>query len=61
MNTIQINVSDYYGKPQYYPIMPPPIFDALEAATLNGEDFAQVDKGQFDKMVGEYIFKCKQP
>ena len=54
MNTIQIKVSDYYGIPSYYPIMPRPIFDALEAATLNGEDYATVDKALFDEMIENY-------
>ena len=57
MNTIEIKVSNYYGKPQYFSVMPPPIFDALEAATLNGDDFAQVDKTLFDKMIEDYRLK----
>ena len=54
MNTIEIKVSDYYGIPSYYTVMPPQIFDALEAATLKGDDFAPVDKAQFDKMIEDY-------
>lgn len=54
---VMIQVSAYYGNPSYYSVMPQPIFDALEAATLNGEDFAMVDKVQFDKMIESYIQK----
>ena len=36
METITINVADYYGNPSYYSVMPEAIFDALELASLNG-------------------------
>ncbi|MDR1755585.1 MAG: hypothetical protein LBR65_01305 [Culturomica sp.] len=54
---VMIQVLAYYGNPSYYSVMPQPIFDALEAATLNSEDFALVDKTQFDKMIESYIQK----
>ena len=57
---IMIQVSSYYGNPSYYSIMPQPIFDALEASSLNGEDFALVDKVQFDKMVVDHKIKIEQ-
>ena len=60
METITINVADYYGKPSYYSVMPESIFDALELASLQGEENATVNKDQFDKMIVEYNKKMKQ-
>jgi hypothetical protein len=60
METTKIKVSDYYGEPSYYSVMPQPIFDALEAAALNGEEFATVDKAQFDKMIEDYKLKTQK-
>jgi hypothetical protein len=40
--------------------MQQPIFDALEAAALNGEEFADVEKAQFDKMVIDHKTKMEQ-
>lgn len=57
METTKIKVSDYYGSPSYYPVMPRAIFDALEAACLNGEEYVSVDKAQFDEMIEAYKFK----
>ena len=54
MATVEIRVKDYYGKPSYYSVMPQGIFDALESASLNDEEFATVDKAQFDKMIVEH-------
>lgn len=54
MTTIQVKVSDYYGVPSYYSVMPRPIFDALEAATLNGEEYIDVEKALFDTMIDNY-------
>jgi hypothetical protein len=59
MKTIKIKVADYYGIPAYYSVMSQEIFDSLEAANLNGEDFALVDKIQFDKMIEDYKLKMK--
>lgn len=56
----KIKVNDYYGVPSYYSVMPQPIFDALEAAALNGEEFADVEKAQFDKMVIDHKTKMEQ-
>lgn len=60
METIKIKVNDYYGNPSYYSVMPQEIFDALELASLKGEEFATVDKVQFDTMIVEYDKKMKQ-
>lgn len=60
MDTIRIKVSDYYGNPSYYSVMPQAIFDALEAFSLNGEEYAVVDKKEFNKMIEEHEKKMKQ-
>lgn len=57
---IEIKVNEYYGNPSYYSVMPQEIFDALELASLKGEEFATVDKDMFDKMIVEYDKKMKQ-
>jgi len=57
MMEIRIKVSDYYGIPSYYSVMPQEIFDLLEASALNCEEFATVDNTQFDKMIEDYKLK----
>lgn len=57
---VEIKVNDYYGNPSYYSVMPQDIFDALELASLKGEEFATVSKAQFDEMIVEYAKKMKQ-
>lgn len=54
METITINVNEYYGNPSYYSVMPDAIFDALELASLKGEETTAVDKALFEKMIVEY-------
>lgn len=54
METIRIKVNNYYGNPSYYSVMPQGIFDALELASLQGEEFAVVAKEKFDKMIVDY-------
>ena len=54
METITINVADYYGNPSYYSVMPESIFDALELASLRGEKTTTVDKVLFESMVIDY-------
>lgn len=51
---IEIKVNEYYGNPSYYSVMPQEIFDALELASLKGEEFATVNKSLFDKMIVDY-------
>ena len=53
----KIKTADYYGNPSYYSVMPQPIFDALEIASLNNEELASVDKAQFDQMIEDYKLK----
>lgn len=59
MTTTKIKVNDYYGTPSYYSVMPRAIFDALEAAALNGEECVEVEKGLFDQMLEDYNQKMK--
>lgn len=54
MGKIEINVSEFYGIPAFYSVMPRDIFDALESAALKGEKTATVDKEQFDKMMLDF-------
>ena len=54
MGKIEINVSEFYGVPAFCSVMPHDIFDALELASLKGEETAIVDKAQFDKMMLDY-------
>ena len=54
METITINVADYYGNPSYYSVMPAAIFDALELASLRGEPTPAVDKALLEKPIIHY-------
>lgn len=54
---IEIEVNKYYGVPAYYSVMPEQIFDALELASMKGEETAMVSKSQFDKMIADYEIK----
>ena len=60
MERIQIRVNDYYGNPSYYSVMPQPLFDLLEAASLNGEEHILADKAQVDKMIQDHEEKLKK-
>ena len=60
METIRIKVNNYYSNPSYYSVMPQEIFDALELASLQGEEYTTVNKDRFDKMIVEYDKKMKQ-
>lgn len=59
METIRIKVNNYYGNPSYYSVMPQEIFDALELASLQGEEFAVVAKEKFDEMIVDYKKKME--
>ena len=56
---MKIKVNEYYGNPSYYSVMPQDIFDVLEKASLNGEEFTAVDKSAFDRMIADYKDKIK--
>jgi hypothetical protein len=60
METTNIKVSDYYGIPAYYSVMPQAVFDSLESAALNGSEFAEVSKTDFDKMIENYKLKIEK-
>lgn len=57
---MKIKVADYYGNPSYYSVMPQALFDLLEAATLNGEEYILADKAQVEQMVADYKIKMEQ-
>lgn len=57
MEKVKIKVSDYYGIPSYYSVMPQALFDLLEAATLNGEEYIEASKSQVDQMIEDYKLK----
>lgn len=57
---VEIEVNKYYGNPSYYSVMPQDVFDALELASLQGEEFAVVAKEKFDKMIVDYKKKMEQ-
>ena len=59
MGKVEINVSEFYGVPAFYSVMPRDIFDALESAFLNGDTTAVVDKDLFDKMMLDYQNKMQ--
>lgn len=56
---IEIKVSNYYGNPSYYSVMPQEFFNELELASLKGEEYALVNKDLFDRMIVEYDKKMK--
>lgn len=60
METITINVNEYYGNPSYYSVMPDAIFDALELASLKGEQTTDINKELFDAMIEAYKTKMVQ-
>jgi hypothetical protein len=60
MDTINIPVSEYYDNPKYYPYMSEDVFNELEAAFLYGEEFAEVLKADYEKMINDANGKeCK--
>jgi hypothetical protein len=54
METIEINLSEYYNEPKYYRFMPKSVFNALEAAFLAGEETAVVPKADFQGMLNDF-------
>lgn len=47
---VKINVDQYYSKTELYPYIPSAVFDALEAAYLDGVEYAEVPRYQFAAM-----------
>ena len=54
MEEVTIKIADYYNSDAYYPFMPEVVFNALEAAFLEGEETAVVPKAAFEQMLLEY-------
>lgn len=61
METIRIKINDFYGNPSYYSVMPESIFNEMERASLQGEEFVVVSKSQYNEMIESYKKKmeCK--
>lgn len=51
---VKIRVSDYYGHPELYPFMANEMFAALESAFLAGDEFANVESGQLERLIKEF-------
>lgn len=51
MGTISINVDSYYANRDYYPYIPAAVFDALEAAYLQGSESAIVPEAAYNEML----------
>lgn len=48
---VEINVDEYYSNISYYPFIPASIFDALEAAFLNGSATVAVPVEEYSRML----------
>lgn len=51
MDTVLINVDTFYSNRAYYPYIPASVFDALEAAFLEGKDTAVVSEADYSAMM----------
>lgn len=51
---IDIYVSEFYNRPEYFPFMPATIFNALEQAFIDGDETARVSVSDFDTMMDKY-------
>lgn len=51
MCTILINLDPYYSNRAYYPYIPASIFDALEAAYLEGRESAEIPEADYSVLV----------
>lgn len=51
MGAISINVDTFYSNRAYYPYIPAPVFDALEAAYLEGKETAEVSESDYSVMM----------
>lgn len=57
METVEIKIAEYYNKPDYYAYMPESVFNALEAAFIDGRESALVPKSVFDEMMYNFNHK----
>lgn len=48
---MRINVDTFYANRAYYPYIPVPVFDALEAAYLEGSETALVPEADYLQMM----------
>ena len=48
---VNVKLVDYYAKPELYGYIPAPVFDALEAAYLRGDDVALVPRPLYAAML----------
>lgn len=51
---IDIYVSEFYNRPEYFPFMPATIFNALEQAFIDGDETARVSVSDFDTMMDKF-------
>lgn len=51
MGTISINLEPFYTNRAYYPYLPAAVFDALEAAYLEGKATALVPEAEYNVML----------
>jgi len=51
MGAITINVDSFYSNRAYYPFLPAPVFDALEAAYLDGKETAEVSEADYNTLL----------
>lgn len=53
MGTTAISVDTFYSNRAFYPYIPAPVFDALEAAYLEGKETALVADSDYSEMLNE--------
>jgi len=51
MGAIIINVDTFYSNRAYYPFLPASVFDALEAAYLDGKETAEVSEADYNTLL----------
>lgn len=51
MCTVSINLEPYYTNRAYYPYLPAAVFDALEAAYLEGRESAEIPEADYSVLV----------
>ena len=51
MGKTSINVDSFYCKRAYYPFIPAPVFDTLEAAYLDGKETAEISDVDYSEMM----------
>lgn len=54
MEVQSINVDVFYARPEYYGFIPTSVFDALEAAFVEGKASAVVLRSDYNKMMSNF-------